>query len=195
MKENKKTIILSIIAVLILIVIAIGVSYAYYANRIETPGGVDVDTEITSQSNVTYTPGNDIVLSQAEPGAKAETEFSVSLAASNKTEDTITYGLVWNISENDFEYEYDYPSDPQLVYTLYYSVDNEVWVPYVENADCTTWSGSPRIVDGLTLTADANTTSTVYWRFVLEYKSYDYNQATNMGKVLKGAITLDSNDI
>jgi len=195
MKNNKRVLVLSIIGILILVAIAIGFSYAYYASRINNTGGVDVDTDITTETKVVYTPGEDIILTNAEPGATKTSEFSVSLTASDKTADTIKYGLIWNITENDFEYEIDYPSDPQLIYSLYYSVDNEVWVPYVENADCTSWLGSPYLVDDFSITADANTTSTAYWRFVLEYKSYDYNQAINMSKSLKGAIVLDSDEI
>lgn len=196
MKDNKKMIIISTIIVVLLILVAIGVTYAFWATRIDTPADVDVDTEITTQTNVTYTPGKDISLIKVEPGATAETEVSISLEAPNKTEDTIEYGLIWNITENDFEYEYDNSGDPQLIYNLYYRINpEEEWIPYAENVDCTTWSGTPKIVDGLTLTADANTTSVIYWKFVLEYKSYDYNQATNMGKTLKGAILLDSEEI
>lgn len=196
MKDNKKTIILAVLSVLILVAAAIGITFAYFSKQINTEGKVEVDTETTSQTNVTYRPGADINLINAEPGAIDESEFSLVLDASNKTADTITYGIIWDVTENNFDYVYEHREDPQLTYDLYYRISpTDSWIPYITDADCTTYLGNIKIADGLTLTADVNMTSTIYWKFVLRYKAYDYNQANNMEKTLKGKILLDSKDI
>ena len=196
MKNNKKTVILSIILVAALIIAVMSITYAYFSTKIDTDDEVNINTETSSQANVIFTPGEEITFVNAEPGYTTETEFSISLEAPNKTDDTITYGLIWNITENSFSYENEYPNDAQLTYDLYYRMsETDEWTSYVIDADCTTWSDDHKIVDGLTLSATENTTSTIYWKFVLEYKAYDYNQATNMLKAIKGSIEFDSTDI
>ena len=195
MKGNKKVIILSILLVLIVIGVAIGLSYAYFATIERNNADLDVNTEITTKSNVEFNPGDSIELINVEPGAYSETEFDVSLTAPNKSSDTITYGIIWDITENEFEYETEH-FDPQLTYSLYYKMSpDEEWNVYVEDADCTTWGGTPKLIDSISLTADTNTTSTMYWKLRLDYKSYNYNQSINMNKKFKGTIKLDSEGI
>jgi len=196
MKENKRVVTLAILAISILVAVGIGISYAFFIARIDTEdGNIKVETNTSSEVNVEYNPADPIVLLNAEPGDSKTTTFSISLTASNKTADTAKYGLVWDISKNEFLYEPENPADPQLVYSLYYSNDNETWTPYVENADCTTWQGKITLVDEFSITANAGQTSTEYWKFTLTYKAYDYNQATNMSKKFNGTILLDADEI
>lgn len=190
MKDNTKVLIFSTIAVIIIILFAVGATYAYFEFRTDNDANIDITTNVTSQTNVEYNPGNSIELKNAEPGAKKETIFNIELSASDQTKDTITYGIDWVIDENTFVYESSAPNDAQLTYSLYYSLDNQSWETFVENADCTTWLGTKTIASNQQLSADANTTNQVYWKFIIEYKSYNYNQASNMAKVLNGTLKM-----
>lgn len=194
MENKKRMVILSVIIVLILIGVAIGLSYAYFATIERNNAGVDVETEITTQSNVIFNPGESIELVNAEPGAVRDTEFDISLKAPNKTADSITYNIIWNISENDFEFTDSF--EPQLTYSLYYRMSEDAeWIEYIVDQDCTTVAGKLNIISGAELKADIDQTTTTYWKFRLEYKSFDYDQSINMGKVLKGKIELNKEGI
>lgn len=195
MKKNKKTILYSVLLVLVLVVVAMGVSFAYFANQINNETEVDVVITTSNGSKVVYTPGEDIIFDSSEPGETKTSIFSMALTSPKDSSDTIKYGFNWQITENNFVYEPNNSGDPQLVYYLYYSTDNSNWIPYVENIDCTEWTGEHEILNNYSMSADANETNTIYWKFVLEYKSYDYNQSTNMSKKLNGEIILDKEDI
>ncbi len=194
MKDNKQTLILSVTAVTILILATIGVTYAYFAAQIDSNAKVDIITETSNETEVIYEAGSDLELTNAEPGDKTEVIFSASLTASNKTDDTLSYGIDWIIDSNDFEYEPEFASDPQLVYSIYYSEDNVTWNTLKENQDCTTAKGTIHLAENQILTAAVNTTKTIYWKVVVEYKSYNYNQATNMSKSLTGYIDVTGLD-
>jgi len=186
MKSDKKIVFYSIVLVVVLILVAVGVTYAYFENRINSDSGVKVTTETTSETKVTYTTGDSVDLINVEPGAKKELLFNIALTASNKTDDSVVYGIDWVIESNNFVYEPENPEDPQLVYSLYYSEDNVNWIEHTVEKDCTTLSDTSTIAKDLSLTAETNQTKTVYWKMVVEYKAYDYNQATNMSKNFTG---------
>lgn len=197
MKKDTKTILLSIIVVLILIVTVVGISYAYFQVQKDVEDGqVKVDAETDTSAEVEYNTGQAVNLDLAEPGDSDSTEFNIALTASNKSADKITYGIDWIITKNEFVYEPEYPGMAQLVYSLYSSYDQTTWTPFIENADCTelgkeATAASPfthTIASNQELSANANTTKTIYWKFVLEYKAYDFNQATNMSKTFNGKI-------
>ncbi|MBQ6687120.1 MAG: hypothetical protein IJN03_01190 [Bacilli bacterium] len=197
MRKDTKTIFLSIIAVLLLIAVGVGISYAYFQIQKDVDKGkVTVEAETDTAAEIDYTTGQDINLDLAEPGDSDSTEFNIALTASNKAADKITYGIDWIITKNEFVYEPEYPGMAQLVYSLYYSFDQNNWTPFIENADCTdlgkeATTSNPfthTIASNQELSANANTTKTIYWKFVLEYKAYDFNQATNMSKTFNGKI-------
>lgn len=188
MKENKTFAVLSIIAIAILILAAVGLTYAFFSTQIDNDTNVDLKTETPTETEVIYTTDANLVMENAEPGFSKELTFNIELTASNKSDDTITYGVDWIIDNNDFSYELENPNDPQLVYSIYYSYDNSVWSPVKENVDCTTATGTINLAENQILTTNVGTTKNVYWKFVLLYKSYNYNQATNMSKNLSGTI-------
>lgn len=188
MKNNAKFLLYATVGVITIILFAVGVTYAYFEIKSNNEAGIDVTTSTTTQTKVEYVAGDSIALENAEPGATDELIFSIKLTASNKTTDTVNYGINWAISKNTFAYESAYPNDAQLVYSLYSSSDKSTWNPVVTSKDCTTWNGTKTIASNQQLTASANTTKTIYYKFVLEYKSYNYNQASNMSKLLNGTI-------
>lgn len=188
MKNDKRVMVLSVIGVVILILLAIGVAYAFFATQLKNDANIDVTTETTGETKVVYTTGENIELTNAEPGDKKEILFNIALTSSNKTDDTVKYGIDWIIESNNFEYESTNPTDAQLTYSLYYSENNSDWIDYAINQDCTQLQGTQNIGEDLVLTTPVNTTKTIYWKMILEYKSYNYNQATNMNKTIKGTL-------
>lgn len=190
MKENIKTIIFSVSLTILLIIVAISVTYAFFLNKINNESEVKISTEITNQAEVIYNPGDSIILKNAEPGASQETIFDISIKASNKTKDTIIYGINWVIDINTYEYESLNPNIAQLAYSLYYSKDKEIWTPFIENQDCTTWLGTKILASDQELSAESNTQNTIYWKFKIEYKTYNFNQISNMNKEISGMLQI-----
>lgn len=186
MKDNK-SLILAVIGVVTLILAAIGLTYAFFQFQVQNNAKVDVITETSSQTDVIFSRDESTTLVNAEPGDSVETTFDIELKASNKTADSVNYNISWVVEENDFSYEPLNPSDPQLVYSLYNSSDKSIW-NLVKSDDCTTLEDTIVLASNQTLSAAANATAKVYWKMVVEYKSYNYNQATNMTKTLKGHI-------
>lgn len=186
MKDNK-SLILAVIGVVTLILAAIGLTYAFFQFQVQNNAKVDVITETSSQTDVIFSRDESTTLVNAEPGDSVETTFDIELKASNKTADSVDYSISWVVEENDFSYEPLNPSDPQLVYSLYNSSDKSTW-NLVKSDDCTTLEDTIVLASNQTLSAAANTTAKIYWKMVVEYKSYNYNQATNMSKTLKGHI-------
>jgi len=190
MKDNKKVLILSIVAIAILIIAAIGATYAYFSIQVSNKTDIGVDTSVTSETKVIYNASEALNLVNAEPGDKIENIFNINLTASNKTEDTVIYNIEWVIEKNNFEYEPEHLSDAQLTYSIYYSDDNTAWNPLYEDVDCTTSKGTLTLANNQILTASADTTNTIYWKVVLEYISHNYNQASNMSKNLTGHLEI-----
>lgn len=186
MKDNK-SLVLAVIGVVILILAAIGLTYAYFQHQVENNANIDLITETSTQTDVIFNRDENTLLVNAEPGDSVETTFDIELKASNKTTDSVTYSISWVVEENDFSYEPLNPSDPQLVYSLYSSSDKSTW-NLVKSGDCTTLEDTITLASNQTLSAAPNMTAKVYWKMVVEYKSYNYNQATNMAKTLKGHI-------
>lgn len=193
MKDNHKMLVLSFIAVAILILAGVGATYAYFKQQVENTSNVNLTTETTSQTNVEFNAGESIALVNAEPGDSIENTFNIELTSSNKTADIVTYTISWIIETNNFVHEPLHASDPQLVYSLYYSSDNATW-NLLKSEDCTTFTDTIVLASDQKLTAPINGSNKVYWKMVLEYKSYDYNQATNMSKQLIGSLKVSGLD-
>ena len=192
MNTKKKNIILSVVLSLAIILLAVSVTYAYFASNISSGETVDIKATTATQASIDYQMGEDLELVNAEPGDSAQTISSITLHASNSNSETFNYQVRWVITTNDFETVSEHSDDPQLKYSLYYSSDNSNWTLHSQ-ADATLITTTV-IAANQSITAQANSTNTIYWKLVVSYEAYNYNQAVNMSKTLNGHLEFNSLD-
>lgn len=183
--NNKRTNVrIILLTILCLAIIAIGASFAYFTAKIDNDERAVVDIETADVATINYKAGNELNFFIAEPGEESkELIFSVALEGS-KTHDTYSYyDINWTIKENGFVYGEN--KTPELLYDLYKSSDGKTWEKVVNNKDCTTISGTDKIITKNEIFAPVGKTTEQYWKVVLRFVNLNENQNHNQNKTLK----------
>ena len=198
--KNKKAIILSVIAVITLLALIIGATYAYFqagggdgtsANLRVTTYTTDIITfEVGSNINIET---NATLFSQGKGNASGTTFARATLTANNKTNSaTENYNLFLNISDNTFVYSVD-TNTPELILTIKDKSNNEVTsiegLTYKAVTD-----GKGTTIKGFDITnkngllalfnKDITTTSKTVeeWNVTVTFVNYNKDQTKNAGK-------------
>ena len=198
--KNKKAIILSVIAVITLLALIIGATYAYFqagggdgtsANLRVTTYTTDIITfEVGSNINIET---NATLFSQGKGNASGTTFARATLTANNKTNSaTENYNLFLNVSDNTFVYSVD-TNTPELILTIKDKSNNEVTsiegLTYKAVTD-----GKGTTIKGFDITnknglltlfnKDITTTSTTVeeWNVTVTFVNYNKDQTKNAGK-------------
>ena len=198
--KNKKAIILSVIAVITLLALIIGATYAYFqagggdgtsANLRVTTYTTDIITfEVGSNINIET---NATLFSQGKGNASGTTFARATLTANNKTNSaTENYNLFLNISDNTFVYSVD-TNTPELILTIKDKSNNEV--TSIEGLTYkTVTDGKGTTIKGFDITnknglltlfnKDITTTSTTVeeWNVTVTFVNYNKDQTKNAGK-------------
>ena len=198
--KNKKAIILSVIAAIILLSLIIGATYAYFqasggdstsANLRVTTYTTDIITfEVGSNINIET---NATLFSQGKGNASGTTFARATLAANNKTNSaTENYNLFLNVSDNTFVYSVD-TNTPELILTIKDKSNNEV--TSIEGLTYkTVTDGKGTTIKGFDITnknglltlfnKDITTTSTTVeeWNVTVTFVNYNKDQTKNAGK-------------
>ena len=198
--KNKKAIILSVIAVITLLALIIGATYAYFqagggdgtsANLRVTTYTTDIITfEVGSNINIET---NATLFSQGKGNASGTTFARATLTANNKTNSaTENYNLFLNISDNTFVYSVD-TNTPELILTIKDKSNNEV--TSIEGLTYkTVTDGKGTTIKGFDITnknglltlfnKDITTTSTTVeeWNATVTFVNYNKDQTKNAGK-------------
>ena len=198
--KNKKAIILSVIAVITLLALIIGATYAYFqagggdgtsANLRVTTYTTDIITfEVGSNINIET---NATLFSQGKGNASGTTFARATLTANNKTNSaTENYNLFLNISDNTFAYSVD-TNTPELILTIKDKSNNEV--TSIEGLTYkTVTDGKGTTIKGFDITnknglltlfnKDITTTSTTVkeWNVTVTFVNYNKDQTKNAGK-------------
>ena len=181
MKNNRKNIILAVVLTLSIITLVASVTYAYFTNNISAGEEVDVKATTPTEAKVEFNYGDDVVLENIEPGESVESISSITLTASNTDPESLLYTIRIRIIENGFTKVVGHENDAQLEYSLYFKKDNDTDWTFFTKASCD--DRKPSISDRyLSLGANANESSIVYWKLVVNYNDYDYDQSINMNK-------------
>lgn len=122
MDSKKKTIILSILMVVTLILLAVGSTFAYFTASGNTSTSANVTVTTYTSDLLTFEVGEDIniytdqtTFGQGMNNASGQTYAKTTLVANNKTNTaTKNYYLYLNIEDNDFEYTQN-TSTPELL--------------------------------------------------------------------------------
>ena len=198
--KNKKAIILSVIASIILLSLIIGATYAYF--QASGGDGTSANLRVTTYTTdiITFEVGSNInietnatLFSQGKGNASGTTFARATLTANNKTNSaTENYSLFLNISDNTFVYSVD-TNTPELILTIKDKSNNEVTsiegLTYKAVTD-----GKGTTIKGFDITnknglltlfnKDITTTSTTVeeWNVTVTFVNYNKDQTKNAGK-------------
>ena len=201
-KNKKQAIILSVVAVVTLIIVVIGATYAYF----QTTGGAGSSTDvnvITATSDLlTFKIDKEINISLTQSDLKKgngsvsdATKASATLTASNSKDiekTTGRYNIYFIIENNDFEYTTS-DAKPELLLTVTdpngNKVENITGLIHTENGfDITTRTGGFLLVPDYDIEATRGNTTTQEWNVEVTFVNLDTDQVKNMGKSLSGKL-------
>ena len=207
--KNKKAITLSIIAIITLLILIIGATYAYFqaSGGDSTSANLRVTTYTTDVFN--FEIGDDISIyadqtsfGSGKGNALGTTFAKAILTANNKTNTTTEhYNLYLNISDNNFKYAIG-TSSPDLLLTIKDGNNNEITSisglehktvidakgVQISGFDITTKTGLLTLLDNREITASPTKTDT--WNITVTLINYDNDQSVNMGKTFSGQILI-----
>ena len=208
-KNKKNAIVLSIVAVVTLIALVVGATYAYFQNQYGSASNADVNVTTYTTDMLTFETGNAISLyadqttfGQEKGSLSGETFAKATLVANNKTnEATGSYYVYFNIENNTFKYTLG-EDKPELILTVTGPDGNEVTelpglthkvVQDRENKsisgfDVTTTNGLITIANKKTITATPSKEEE--YKLKLTFVNYDGDQTGNTTSGLSAKVMI-----
>ncbi len=215
MNNNKKqALILSIIAVVTLIALVVGATFAYFKAQGGTAGSTEVKVTTYTTDMLTFTTGSAISLyadqssfGQEKGSLSGETFAKATLVANNKTnEATDNYYVYFNIENNTFKYtlgndkpeliltvtgpDGEVTSLPGLVYKTVQDRENKS----ISGFDVTTTNGLITIANKKTITATTDAKEEQY-TLKLTFVNYEGDQTANATSSLSAKIMIQKEPI
>ncbi len=203
MKKNKKQIItLSLVAMITLILLVIGATYAYFKATGSVGSSSDVKVTTATTDLLTFKVNNpiNIQVTQEEfkkgSGNKSDsTKALATLRASNSQnieKTTDRYNIYFVIENNDFEYTTS-DAKPEILLNITdpngNKVENITGLIHTENGfDITTRTGGFLLVPDYDIEATRGNTTTQEWNVEVTFVNLDTDQVKNMGKSLTGKL-------
>ena len=213
-KSKKNAIVLSIVAVVTLIALVVGATYAYFKAQGGTAGSTEVKVTTYTTDMLTFTTGSAISLyadqssfGQEKGSLSGETFAKATLVANNKTnEATDNYYVYFNIENNTFKYTLG-EDKPELILTVTGPDGNEVMelpglthkvVQDRENKsisgfDVTTTNGLITIANKKTITATPNAEE--QYTLKLTFVNYEGDQTDNAKSTLSAKVMIQKEKV
>ena len=207
--ENRKTKIISVVAVVALALTVITATYAYFQAQVGDPASADIKVTANTVDTFTFSNGSAISFSinqdnfaSGKGNQTGSTYASATLTANNKTNTaTEHYYLYLNIESNTFTYSIN-ESTPEIIMTVTDSSDNEVTdISTLNHVIVTGASGDQ--VSGYDITnknglitlfnnREITTTSSKEerWNIKVTFVNYDKNQSANAGKSMSAKVMI-----
>ena len=201
MENKKQAIILSVVAIVTLLSLILGATYAYFQASGNSGSSTNVNVTTYTSDLLTFEIGDDIAVyadqtsfASGKGNATGSTYAKATLIANNKTnEATKNYYVYLNISENTFTYTQN-ESTPELLLTIKDTSGNEITSitglthktvtdgkgASISGFDITTKSGVITLFDNREITATP--TKTEEWNITVTFVNYNANQTGNAGK-------------
>ncbi len=215
MNSNKKqALILSIVAVVTLIALVVGATFAYFKAQGGTGSSTEVKVTTYTTDMLTFTTGNAISLyadqtsfGQEKGSLSGETFAKATLVANNKTnEATDNYYVYFNIENNTFKYTLG-EDKPELILTVTGQDGNEVTsLPglthttvqdrenkTIKGFDVTTTNGLITIANKKTITATPNKEE--QYTLKLTFVNYESDQTANATSTLSAKVMIQKEPI
>lgn len=182
--KNRRTLILSILAVAIISLSAIGLSFAYFSSTNDYEESAKVNVQTSNNAYIYYDTGSEIELFANQPGYTDELEFSVKLVGDSKGTIKSVYDVNLNVDSNTFVYDPQTSlNTPELLIDVYKRTDNLApWAKVLEDKDVTELLGVVNLVTDQEIEVGPSSEITQYWKVVIKYISLDKDQSYNMNK-------------
>ena len=207
--ENKKTKIISIVAMVALALTVITATYAYFNAQVGDPAAADVKINANTVDTLTFSSGNEITLNldqesfaSGKGNITGNTYASALLTANNKTNTaTEHYYLYLNISNNTFTYSID-ENAPEIIMTITNSSGTEVTDisslthvivtgannTQVSGYDITNKNGLITLFNNRKITTTSSKEEK--WNIKVTFVNYDKNQSANAGKSMSAKVMI-----
>ena len=214
MKNKKQAIILSVIASIVLLVLIVGATYAYFQASGGTGTNADVKVTTYTTDVFNFEVGSDISIyadatsfASGKGNASGSTFAKAILTANNKTNtSTMNYYLYLNISNNTFTYTQN-ENTPELLLTIKDAGGNPVTditsLTYktvtdgkdtsISGYDITNKSGLITLFNNKEITASP--TKTDEWNVMVTLVNYDKDQSNNIGKKFNAKLMIQKEKI
>ena len=212
--ENRKTKIISVVAVVALLLVVITATYAYFQAQVGDPAVADIKVNANTVDTFTFSNGSAITFSinqdnfaSGKGNQTGSTYASAMLTANNKTNTaTEHYYLYLNIESNTFTYSIN-ESTPEIIMTVTDSAGNEVTDISTLNHVIVTGANNTQ-VSGYDITnknglitlfnnREITTTSSKEerWNIKVTFVNYDASQNANAGKSMSAKVMIQKEKI
>ena len=202
MKNRKKTIILMVVAIITLLTLIIGATYAYFQASGNSGSDTDVNVVTATSDLLTFKIDKDIniIVSQSDfkkgAGNKSDsTKASAILTASNSKNiesSSDRYNIYFIIEANDFIYTTNNATAEILLNVTDPNgnkVENITGLVHTDKGfDITTRTGGFLLVPDYDITATRGNTTTQEWKVEVTLVNLDTDQNKNTGKTLSGKL-------
>ena len=216
-KNKKQALILSIVAVVTLIALVVGATFAYFKAQGGTGSSTEVKVTTYTTDMLTFTTGSAISLyadqssfGQEKGSLSGETFAKATLVANNKTnEATDNYYVYFNIENNTFKYTLG-EDKPELILTvtgpdgsevtslpgLTYKTVQDRENKTVKGFDVTTTNGLITIANKKTITAtQATPNAEEQYTLKLTFVNYESDQTENATSTLSAKVMIQKEPI
>ena len=202
MENKKKSIVLMVVAIITLLTLIIGATYAYFQASGNSGSGTDVNVVTATSDLLTFKIDKDIniIVSQSDfkkgAGNKSDsTKASAILTASNSKNiesSSDRYNIYFIIEANDFIYTTDNATAEILLNVTDPNgnkVENITGLVHTDKGfDITTRTGGFLLVPDYDITATRGNTTTQEWKVEVTLVNLDTDQNKNTGKTLSGKL-------
>ena len=207
--ENKKTKLVSSIAIIALVLTVITATYAYFQAQTGEGSQTDVKINASTIDTLSFETGSSLTFTADQntfangKASLSDTTFAKAiLTANNKTNSaTNNYNLYLNISDNNFTYTQD-TSTPELLLQItdasnnsITSIDGLTYKTVTDNKntsisgfDITNKTGLINLFTNRTITTTS--TKTEEWTIKITFVNYNKDQSANAGKIFAGQILI-----
>ena len=212
--ENRKTKIISVVAVVALALTVITATYAYFQAQVGNPASADIKVTANTVDTFTFSNGNAISFSinqdnfaSGKGNQTGSTYASAMLTANNKTNTaTEHYYLYLNIENNTFTYSIN-ESTPEIIMTVTDSSGTEVTDistlnhvivtgangDQVSGYDITNKNGLVTLFNNREITTTSSKEEK--WNIKVTFVNYDASQNTNAGKSMSAKVMIQKEPI
>ena len=213
MENKKQAIILSGVAIVALLALIIGATYAYFRASGNSGSNTDINVTTYTLDLLSFEMGSDIKINadqtsfaSGKGNATGSTFAKAILTANNKTNTaTKNYYMYLNISNNTFTYTQN-ENTPELLLTITDVSGNAITsitgLTYktvidgkgtsVSGFDITTKSGLLTLFDNREITASP--TKTEKWNVTVTFVNYNVNQTGNAGKSFNAKLMIQQEE-
>ena len=210
--QNKKQIILSIIAIVTLAILVIGASFAYFAAQGNTSAQTSATVKTYTVDVFSFETGAPISFSLNQDnfasgkGNQTGSTFAKAILTANNKTNTATdhYNLYLNISENTFTYTQN-ENTPEILLTITDGtnpVTNITSLTYktvtdgkgnsISGYDITNKTGLITLFSNREITTTS--TKTENWNITVTFINYNANQSKNAGHTFSGKVLIQKEE-